>query len=99
MYKNHFFSLVILFLMSFAISAIAATTEQLCDSKDIFHQQWYQLGYLKIGDEKELNVASYITPIKTLNRSGCCSWHEGVCGCSSGRTVCCDGSYSPTCGC
>jgi len=24
-------------------------------------------------------------------RSGCCSWHGGVCGCSSqGRAVCCD---------
>lgn len=32
-------------------------------------------------------------------RQGCCSWHQGVCGCSAGRSVCCDGSYSPTCGC
>jgi len=30
---------------------------------------------------------------------GCCSWHKGVCGCDDGRTVCCDGSYSPSCGC
>lgn len=30
---------------------------------------------------------------------GCCSWHQGVCGCSAGRAVCCDGSYSPSCGC
>ena len=33
-------------------------------------------------------------------RSGCCSWHGGVCGCSSsGRAACCDGSLSPSCGC
>lgn len=32
-------------------------------------------------------------------RSGCCSWHSGVCGCSGGRSLCCDGSLSPTCGC
>lgn len=32
-------------------------------------------------------------------RRGCCSWHQGVCGCSNGRAVCCDGSYSPSCGC
>lgn len=33
-------------------------------------------------------------------RSGCCSWHGGVCGCSSsGRAVCCDGALSPSCGC
>lgn len=34
-----------------------------------------------------------------LARSGCCSWHGGVCGCSGGRVVCCDGTYSPSCGC
>lgn len=32
-------------------------------------------------------------------KRGCCSWHGGVCGCKNGRAVCCDGSYSPTCGC
>lgn len=30
---------------------------------------------------------------------GCCSHHSGVCGCESGRTVCCDNTYSPSCGC
>ncbi|MHA1541228.1 MAG: hypothetical protein ACTSXL_05550 [Alphaproteobacteria bacterium] len=32
-------------------------------------------------------------------RSGCCSWHKGVCGCSGGRAYCCDGTLSPSCGC
>ena len=32
-------------------------------------------------------------------KSGCCSHHKGVCGCQSGRTVCCDGGLSPTCTC
>ena len=36
---------------------------------------------------------------KQLERRGCCSWHGGVCGCSSGRAVCCDGQLSPSCGC
>ena len=31
--------------------------------------------------------------------SGCCSWHRGVCGCSGGRSLCCDGTLSPTCTC
>jgi hypothetical protein len=31
--------------------------------------------------------------------SGCCSYHGGVCGCSFGRLVCCDGIFSPTCKC
>ena len=34
-----------------------------------------------------------------LAQRGCCSWHQGVCGCSGGRTVCCDGTYSPSCTC
>lgn len=33
-------------------------------------------------------------------RSGCCSWHDGVCGCDSfGRVICCDGTISPSCTC
>lgn len=32
-------------------------------------------------------------------RRGCCSHHQGVCGCSFGKAVCCDGSTSPSCGC
>nr|DAM43672.1 MAG TPA: Type 4 fimbrial biogenesis protein PilY2 [Caudoviricetes sp.] len=32
-------------------------------------------------------------------RRGCCSHHKGVCGCENGRTKCCDGTFSPTCGC
>lgn len=34
-------------------------------------------------------------------RSGCCSWHGGVCGCdySTDRIVCCDGTLSPSCRC
>ncbi len=37
--------------------------------------------------------------LKVDSRRGCCSHHGGVCGCSNGRAVCCDGSYSPSCGC
>lgn len=34
-----------------------------------------------------------------ISKSGCCSWHDGVCGCQNYRVICCDGSFSPTCGC
>jgi hypothetical protein len=34
-----------------------------------------------------------------MARSGCCSWHGGVCDCIGGRVVCCDGTFSPTCTC
>jgi len=30
---------------------------------------------------------------------GCCSHHDGVCGCAGGRAQCCDGALSPSCGC
>ena len=40
-----------------------------------------------------------IANIKIDERRGCCSHHGGVCGCSHGSAVCCDGSYSPSCGC
>lgn len=38
-------------------------------------------------------------PPKIVATSGCCSWHDGVCGCSGGRQLCCDGSLSPSCTC
>jgi hypothetical protein len=34
-----------------------------------------------------------------LARRGCCSHHGGVCNCSGGRVVCCDGQFSPSCTC
>jgi hypothetical protein len=36
-----------------------------------------------------------------LARSGCCSWHRGVCGCDTAtdRIRCCDGTLSPSCRC
>lgn len=48
-----------------------------------------------------LFFVAMLFPLYILARSGCCSWHDGVCGCdtSVGRQVCCDGSYSPSCVC
>ncbi len=34
-----------------------------------------------------------------IAQRGCCSWHQGICGCASPYVVCCDGTYSPTCRC
>lgn len=36
---------------------------------------------------------------EVLAQRGCCSWHQGVCGCEGGRVTCCDGTFSPSCGC
>jgi hypothetical protein len=40
-----------------------------------------------------------ISVVADEQRSGCCSHHEGVCSCSGGRIVCCDGTLSPSCEC
>lgn len=34
-----------------------------------------------------------------IAQRGCCSHHQGVCGCSNGRNQCCDGTLSPSCTC
>jgi hypothetical protein len=46
----------------------------------------------------KLEIATSNTEQKVA-RSGCCSWHGGVCDCISGRVVCCDGTFSPSCTC
>lgn len=39
-------------------------------------------------------------PVTANAQRGCCSWHGGVAGCnSSGRTICADGTLSPSCTC
>ena len=37
--------------------------------------------------------------VPTVEKRGCCSWHDGVCGCKDNRVVCCDGTLSPSCTC
>jgi hypothetical protein len=45
------------------------------------------------------NISSFYKLNSTIARRGCCSHHQGVCGCQYDRAVCCDGSLSPSCGC
>lgn len=49
------------------------------------------------------NISSNVMndSIKNIARSGCCSWHQGVCGCNQmlDRIECCDGTLSPSCTC
>jgi len=45
------------------------------------------------------SVAQPSADTNGVARSGCCSWHGGVCGCSGGRALCCDGTLSPSCSC
>lgn len=70
------------------------------------------MGVNSVSYADDLKVSELANPapdlkleIVTLNleqkiaRSGCCSWHGGVCDCVWGRVVCCDGTFSPTCTC
>lgn len=44
-------------------------------------------------------VLSILLSTVVKAKQGCCSWHKGVCGCSGGRQLCCDGTLSPSCTC
>lgn len=50
-----------------------------------------------------LNTAGLCPPAGThvaeVEQRGCCSYNGGVCGCSGGRTMCCNGRLSPSCRC
>ena len=49
---------------------------------------------------KLLFLVIMLLPGVSYAKSGCCSHHGGVSGCSSGgRQICRDGSLSPTCTC
>lgn len=52
------------------------------------------ISLLSLNTEDNTNIYT-----RDMKRSGCCSWHGGVCGCRNGRAVCCDGTLSPSCGC
>jgi len=53
----------------------------------------------KIMASSKICVKERLAYAKDGKHSGCCSHHGGVCGCSGGRALCCDGAPSPTCGC
>lgn len=46
-----------------------------------------------------LLISLFMLVIPVNAQRGCCSHHGGVTGCSNGRQVCSDGTYSPTCTC
>lgn len=70
-----------------------------CRSESTYVQSYYGSGLENTAiDSKNLQF----TKLEAMEeKQGCCSWHGGVCGCdeSSGRTICCDGTLSPSCTC
>jgi len=53
---------------------------------------------LKVQEQKQ-EICKKELKAQDVERSGCCSSHGGVSGCSGGRVVCNDGTYSPSCTC
>ena len=47
----------------------------------------------------KLNESCQNSDNAQVAQRGCCSHHDGVCGCNGSNVTCCDGSFSPTCGC
>ena len=45
--------------------------------------------------------AGFVDGAFDIERSGCCSHHNGVCGCNQAldKIACCDGTLSPSCTC
>ena len=75
---------IILSLLLLVAFTQADSNIQLTNKEDLSKQQLCSTKNLDVG---------------TVQQSGCCSWHGGVDGCSGGRIVCNDGSYSPSCTC
>ena len=63
-----------------------------------YTEEFRIVGPLLFGSETSSEIAP-INSQQIIARSGCCSWHGGVCDCYAGRVVCCDGTYSPSCRC
>jgi hypothetical protein len=76
-------------LTSFALLVLVASSAQNNPVRDL------QPGIGRVPRAQSLRAA----PKFELAGRGCCSWHGGECGCSGGRVVCCDGTFSPTCTC
>lgn len=82
----------LLVLISFA-NANAAELKSNCAQKPGDSSAARVLAMVQVSSEKDSGNSQ-------ADRSGCCSHHSGVCGCSAtGRAVCCDGTLSPSCGC
>lgn len=54
--------------------------------------QFYSKSYARL--DSSLCKLEIFTNLKVVSLQGCCSWHQGVCGCQLGNAICCDGTHS-----
>jgi len=95
---KQFFLVALLLLSSVALADDSLSNQPASDQpieKILMQHQESQQSECRINKD---NLAD-LTVNKNLKRSGCCSHHGGVCGCTGGRAQCCDGELSPSCGC
>jgi hypothetical protein len=86
-----FLPIVFLFGITFAVLVSGASSISYADDHKLSESA-------NPTQDLKLEIAIPNTEQK-MARSGCCSWHGGVCDCIGGRVVCCDGTFSPTCTC
>lgn len=89
-------AMAILFLLFFLnlSHVLAATT--------LIESDWQHPSSVRPKDStlcQTVNSTTGAFPNLTIARRGCCSHHNGVCGCKGNRQECCDGTLSPTCRC
>lgn len=89
--------LIILFLFPLSIFANCGNSLESLVSTDEMKSVSLLTANESFDSNQEVIMSKYVE--SELERRGCCSWHNGVCGCSYGRVVCCDQTYSPTCRC
>jgi hypothetical protein len=92
------------FLVFLIILLIVSAFTQTAFAMDVTPQCNYERGPIQPVQQSIVQLAENFLHPQSLQQSspehqGCCSWHGGVCGCSSARAVCCDGQFSPSCGC
>lgn len=102
--KTKAIAISLMFILVFATGAIAG--EQVAAISDHSGYQVNQTDQVGQNQSRNLICQSIEDQEEGLQsfelaRSGCCSWHGGVCGCdeATDRIRCCDGTLSPTCRC
>ena len=86
-----FLPMILLFGITFTVLVLGASSNSFADEVKFSESA---------NPSQDLNLEIAISNAnQKIARSGCCSWHGGVCGCIGGRVVCCDGTFSPSCTC
>ncbi len=87
--------LILIPLVSFSVQSERKSMFSSSHTNTVFTTHIYDANKFVV---KKINQKCNALIFRVAKR-GCCSWHKGVCGCENSKVVCCDGTYSPSCGC